>query len=204
MPPPVNLTRVVVVGTSCSGKTTFARRLATSLGTQHVELDSLHWGPKWTLRPDFKQEVLAAAHRPRWVVDGNYSAVRDILWRRCTAIVWLDYSFARVFSQALRRTIRRVVMGERLYAGNRETIGNTVFDAEAPLWLVVRTHGNRRREFPELFRRPEYRHATVIQLHAPAAAETFLAEARARAEPGTVASGVETEQVVSTRAAAPD
>ena len=75
-----------------------------------------------------------------------------------------------------------------------ETIGNTVFDAEAPLWLVVRTHGKRRREFPELFRRPEYRHATVIQLQAPAAAETFLGEARTRAEPGTVASGVETEQ----------
>jgi len=46
--------------------------------------------------------------------------------------------------------------------------------------LVVRTHGKRRREFPELFRRPEYRHASVIQLHAPAAAETFLAQASAR------------------------
>jgi hypothetical protein len=120
------------------------------------------------------------------VVDGNYSAVRDILWRRCTAIVWLDYSLARVLSQALRRTIRRVITGERLYGSNRETIGNALFDTEAPLWLVVRTHGKRRREFPPLFRRPEYRHATVIQLHAPAAAETFLAEARARAEPGTV------------------
>jgi hypothetical protein len=197
MTSPLSLTRVVVVGTSCSGKTTLARRLATSLGTQHFELDALHWGPKWTPRPDFKQEVLAAAQQPRWVVDGNYSAVRDILWRRCTAIVWLDYSFARVFSRALRRTIRRVVTGERLYDGNRETIRNTLLDSEAPLWLVVRTHGKRRREFPELFRRPEYRHATVIHLRAPAAAEMFLAEARARA-------GVETDQVVSTRAATPD
>lgn len=153
------------------------------LGTQHFELDSLYWGPKWTLRPDFKEEVLAAAHRPRWVIDGNYSGVRDIIWRRCTAIVWLDYSFARVFSQALRRTLRRVVMSKRLYGGNRETVRNTLFDAEAPLWLVVRTHGKRRRELPQLFGRPEYRHATVIQLHAPAAAETFLAEASARAEP---------------------
>jgi hypothetical protein len=118
------------------------------------------------------------------VVDGNYSAVRDILWHRCTAIIWLDYSFARVFSRALRRTIRRVLTGERLYGGNRETIRNTVFDAEAPLWLVVRTHGKRRRELPELLRRPEYRHAAVIKLHAPAAAETFLAEAGARSNLG--------------------
>jgi hypothetical protein len=134
------------------------------------------------VRPDFQQEVLAAARQPRWVIDGNYSGVRDVLWRRCTAIVWLDYSFARVFSRALRRTMRRVVMGERLYGGNRETIGNALLDAEAPLWLVVRTHGKRRREFPELFGRPEYRHARVIQIRAPAAAETFLAETSACAE----------------------
>jgi hypothetical protein len=145
--------------------------------------EDLYWRPKWTSWPDFDQEALTAAHQPRWVIDGNYSGVRDIIWQRCTAIAWLDYSFTRVFSRALRRTMRRVVMGERLYGGNRETIGNTFFDAEAPLWLVVRTHGKRSRELPELFRRPEYRHAAVIQLHAPAAAETFLTAASARAEP---------------------
>jgi adenylate kinase family enzyme len=178
----VKLARVVVVGTSCSGKTTFARRLASILGTCCFELDALYWGSGWTRRPDFQQEVLAAAQQSRWVIDGNYSRVRDLIWRRCTAIVWLDYSFGRVFSRALRRTMRRVVIGERLYGGNRETIRNALFDVEAPLWLVVRTHGKRRREFPELFRRPEYRHATVIQLCAPAAAETFLAETSVSAE----------------------
>ena len=189
MTPPANLARVVVVGTSCAGKTTFARRLASILGTPHFELDSLHWGPGWTRRPDFQQEVLAAAQQPRWVIDGNYSAVRDIIWRRCTVIVWLDYSFARVFSRALRRTVRRVVTGERSFYGNRETIGNQVFDTEGVLWWVLRTHGKRRREFPELFRRPEYVHASVVQLPTPAAAEVFLAEASARAEAGTVAAG---------------
>jgi hypothetical protein len=41
----------------------------------------------------------------------------------------------------------------------------------------VRTHGRRRREFPELFRRPEYGQAAVVPLPTPAAAEAFLAEA---------------------------
>ena len=187
MTAPWNLARVVVVGTSCSGKTTFARRMANILGTQSFELDSLYWGPEWTARPDFQREVLAAAEQPRWVIDGNYSAVRDIIWRRCTAIVWLDYSFARVFSRALRRTVRRVVTGERLFAGNRETIGNQLFDTEGVLWWVMRSHGRRRHEYPELFIRPEYGHATVIQLRRPDAAEAFLAEASAGAEAGTVA-----------------
>jgi hypothetical protein len=72
----------------------------------------------------------------------------------------------------------------------RETIGNTLFDAKAPLWLVVRTHSKRRREFPELFGRPKYRHATVIHFRSPAAAETFLMEARGRSTPGLDATGV--------------
>jgi adenylate kinase family enzyme len=176
----------VVVGTSCSGKTTFARRLAITLDTQHFELDSLYWGPEWTLRPNFQQEVRAAVKRPRWVIDGNYSAVRDTIWRRCTAIVWLDYSFSRVFSQALRRTVRRIITRERLYSGNRETIRRALFDTEGIPWWVVRTHRKRRREFPELFKRPEYGHAAVIQLPTPAAAQTFLAELGARAAAGTV------------------
>jgi adenylate kinase family enzyme len=181
-----SLERIVVVGTSCSGKTTLARRLATILDAPCLELDTLYWGPGWVPRPGFQQDVLAAAQQPRWVIDGNYSRVRDIIWRRCTTIIWLDYSFARVFSRAVRRTVRRIVTGERLYGGNRETIASALLDPEAPLWLVVRTHRRRRREFPELLRRPEYHHATVMRLHTPAAAEKVLDDVSSRAERGSV------------------
>jgi len=183
----LDLARVVVVGTSCAGKTTLARRLAGILGSEHVELDSVYWGPEWTPRPDFIQTVLGIAQEPRWVIDGNYSAVRDIIWRRSSAIVWLDYSFARVFSQALRRTARRIITRERLYSGNRETIRTALFDTDGIPWWVIRTHGKRRRDFPELFKRPEYGHAAVIQLDRPAAAEAFLVSVRARS--GTTKSG---------------
>ena len=183
MTPPVDLTRVVVVGTSCAGKTTLAQRLAGILGSEHVELDSVYWGPGWTPRPDFIETVLAIAQRPRWVIDGNYSAVRDIIWRRSSAIVWLDYSFARVFSQALRRTARRIITRERLYAGNRETVRSALFDTDGILWWVIRTHGKRRRDFPQLFKCPDYGHAAVIQLARPATAEAFLVAVGARSRP---------------------
>jgi adenylate kinase family enzyme len=35
------MTRVVVIGTSCAGKTAFARSLACALSFPHVELDAL-------------------------------------------------------------------------------------------------------------------------------------------------------------------
>ena len=176
----LDLTRVVVVGTSCAGKTTLARQLAGILGSEHVELDSVYWGRGWTPRPDFIETVLAIVQRPRWVIDGNYSLVRDIIWRRSSAIVWLDYSFARVFSQALRRTARRIITRERLYAGNRETVRNALFATDGIPWWVIRTHGKRRRQFPELFKRPEYGHAAVIQLDRPATAEAFVVAVSAR------------------------
>jgi adenylate kinase family enzyme len=46
--------RILVVGSSCSGKTTFARALAGILGRPHIELDALHWGPNWCYAPDFE------------------------------------------------------------------------------------------------------------------------------------------------------
>jgi adenylate kinase family enzyme len=174
--PPAALDRVVVVGTSGSGKSTFARRLAERLRTRCVELDALYWGPEWTPRIDFEQQVLHAVQEPRWVIDGNYALVRDLVWRRSTAIVWLDYSFFRVFSQAFRRTARRVVLRERLYGDNRETFYGTFFDIDSPLWLVARTHSRRRREYSLLLDRPEYIDVTVVRLQAPGAADDFLSD----------------------------
>jgi adenylate kinase family enzyme len=176
--PRPDLARVVVVGTSCSGKTTFGRRLASLVDSPFIELDSLYWGPAWTRRPEFQTDVHAVVEQPRWVIDGNYSAVRDAIWRRSTAIVWLDYSFARVFSRALVRTARRIMSREQLYGGNRETIRTALLDRDGVPWWVIRTHGRRRREYPAFLGRPEYAQATVVRLDRPAAAEAFLAEPR--------------------------
>ena len=109
--PPFILHRVAVLGTSGSGKTTLARSLAARLDVPCVELDALYWGADWTLRPSFEQEVRVAVQQPRWVIDGNYSGVRDTILRRATAIVWLDYALPRVVSRALSRTLRRVSSG---------------------------------------------------------------------------------------------
>jgi cytidylate kinase len=51
--------RVVVVGNSGSGKTTFALRLAQALDLTHVELDSIYHQPGWT--PLDAEEVSGAS-----------------------------------------------------------------------------------------------------------------------------------------------
>ncbi len=53
--------------------------LATSLAYPHIELDVCHWGPNWTVRVDFVERVNRAIQADAWVLDENYTAVRDIV-----------------------------------------------------------------------------------------------------------------------------
>lgn len=46
-----DLSRVCVVGTTCSGKPTFAQDLAQALEVSHIELDALYWTENWTPAP---------------------------------------------------------------------------------------------------------------------------------------------------------
>ena len=176
----ISLKRTVVIGTSCSGKTTFARELAQLLGSRHVELDPLHWGGNWTARPqeEFRRLVSQQISGDDWVVDGNYRTVREIIWPRATALVWLDYSLPIVFCRALRRTLGRVVRREVLYSGNRESLRMALMSRESILLWVLRSHRPLRREYSALARSDECGGPKIIRLSSPGKALEFLAEQR--------------------------
>lgn len=170
--------RIAVVGTSCSGKTTLASRIAHALKIPHVELDSLHWGPDWQPRPaeDFRQDVEAAAIGESWVIDGNYRSVRDILWPRATHLIWLNYPFAIVFWRALARTLKRIVTQEMLSSGNRETMRMAIFEKDSILLWVIRTHRRRAREYREITEGGCYPHMQIIELRRPSQAEETISK----------------------------
>lgn len=117
---------------------------------------------------DFRQAVAQVTAGEAWAIDGNYHVVRDIVWSRATHVAWLNLPFTRVFWQALTRTVRRVAMQEELWACNRETARQVIFDRESILWWVLRTYRRRRWEYPQLFREPQYAHLKVYELHSAA------------------------------------
>ncbi|HEU5348846.1 MAG TPA: hypothetical protein VFU63_09580, partial [Ktedonobacterales bacterium] len=171
--------RIHVVGTSGSGKTTLAQHIAQALDIPHVELDALHWQPDWT--PTETSLLLArvaeALSGDAWVVDGNYSMLRDITWARADTLIWLDYSLPLVLSRVIRRTAHRVTRRTELWNGNRERL-RAVFSRESIILWALTTWGKNRRRYGELLAQPELHpesaHLRIIRLRSPRETRIWL------------------------------
>lgn len=178
------LKRVAVIGTSCSGKTTFARHLAGLMQVKHIELDAMYWLPHWTPRPsdEFRMLVAQEVAAERWIVDGNYSRTRDIVWLHATALIWLDYSFPVVAYRALSRTMRRIFDKQILYSENRETFRQAFLSKDSILLWVLKTYWRRRREYSLLVNAPQHRHMQILVLRSPAEANQLLSQLKSATE----------------------
>lgn len=167
--------RINVAGTSCSGKTTLARAISRRLGLPRIELDALFWGGDWTPVPEdtFRARVEGAVAADRWVIDGGYAKVRDLMWARADTVVWLDYPMRTVLRRWAGRTLARLRTREEFWTGtgNRERLSHIVH-RDSLLWWILRTHHRRRRTTAaELAARPDLR---VVRLRSPDETDRWL------------------------------
>jgi adenylate kinase family enzyme len=177
--------RVNVVGASSAGKTTFARELAARLAVPHVELDALHWEPNWAeaAAQVMRERTAAAVAGDGWVVDGNYSVVRELVWARAQAVVWLDYPLRTVLWRFAIRTRRRISSRDELWpgTGNREQLGRNLIGRDSLLWWILSTYRRRRRQLAaQLAAHPEL---VAIRFGSPAQAASWLGGVERVAEP---------------------
>lgn len=131
--------------------------------------------------PVFRSRVTSVVAGDGWIVDGGYSAVRDLIWSRADTVVWLDYPLTVVLPRLLRRIVARIRDGSELWpgTGDRETIRNQVFSRDPLLWFAIRTHRGRRRRITEMLARPEHAHLAVRRFREPREAARWL-EAQGR------------------------
>jgi len=173
--------RVSVVGNSGSGKSTLGRALAARLSVPYVELDSIYHQRDWTPLPseEFVARVTEIASADGWVIDGNYGAVRPLVWDRADTVVWVDPPRHLVMRRILWRTVSRGIMRRELWNGNRESLRNLLSrdeDVNVVLW-AWRSHGNYRERYTAAAVDPAYEQLRFVRITSPADADTLLAAA---------------------------
>jgi adenylate kinase family enzyme len=169
--------RVVVRGSSGSGKTTTGRRLAAILGVSFIELDALHHGPNWAEPPDeeFRRrvETALAAAPGGWVVDGAYtSKLGDLVVARADTFIWLDLPLRTSLRRLWRRTWRRIIRREELWGGNRERIWTAFLMRDSLFHYTIKRHRPGRQTIMQQIER--HPHLRVVHLRSPAEVESFL------------------------------
>jgi adenylate kinase family enzyme len=170
------MNRIQIIGPAGSGKTALGAHLSVLLGLPHVELDSLHWRENWQQTPldEFRQAVVEALSGDAWVVDGNYSKVRDIIWQQVQVVVWLDLPLLVVLYRLLARSLRRAISGEVLWAGNRESFRQLFFSRDSLLLYTLQTFRRRRRTYTELSAAPENERIRFVRLSSSAAVRRWV------------------------------
>ena len=173
--------RVSVVGCSGSGKSTVGRRLARDLGVPYVELDSIYHQPGWVplATEEFRRRAAEAAAGDGWVIDGNYSKVRPLVWARADTVVWLDLPRWTVMRQVTWRSLWRAAFRVELWNGNRERWANLV--TWAPENSVISWAWHRHAVYQERYiaaaADPANAHLHFVRLRSHAEIRHFLAGA---------------------------
>jgi adenylate kinase family enzyme len=169
------------MGTSGSGKTTVARRVAAATGATHLELDAVFWDSGWRRRDLREAREMVATfltdHPDAWVADGNWQSALEGRMDPGTpggadVIVWLDLPRHLVMRRVIWRTLRRGILREELWNGNRERLGSLWrWDPESNIirWSWT-SHARNREEMHARISRGE----PIVRLTSPAQIEAWI------------------------------
>ena len=98
--------RIMVMGSSGSGKSTMAKKLGALTGLPVTHLDTLSWRPGWVEAPkgELEAKLAEVIAQPEWIIDGNYSKhLRAERLARADTVIYLDFSRYTCLYRAFKR-----------------------------------------------------------------------------------------------------
>lgn len=158
--------RIVIIGHSCSGKSTLARRLSHILDIPHYDLDSYHWTSNWKKRllPEFRNDIDQITNATNWVVAGNYvNAISDLVWPKATTLIYVELPLYRLLWNYLQRTASRMYHKRPAAGDNYETITRQLSRNSLGLH-IIQTYQHKKQLYRYYMQHPPYQDLRTVYL----------------------------------------
>ena len=86
--------RILIIGNTGAGKTTFAHELSEKISLPIVHLDKLYWCGHWEHRSkeEFDELLWAELEKSEWIIDGNYNRTLPRRLEFCDTVFFFDFS----------------------------------------------------------------------------------------------------------------
>lgn len=99
--------RILVLGSSGSGKTTFSTKLARVLQLETIHLDAHFWMPGWIPTPasQWRERVCELVANQAWVMDGTYEDSLELRIPAADCIVMIERSRIGCLYRVLKRKL---------------------------------------------------------------------------------------------------
>jgi len=102
--------KIYILGTSGSGKTFLANKLARELKIKPIDLDDIYWIKKYTKKRDkkiMKKRLKKLTKRKSWIIEGVYGSWIKEAIKKADLVIWLDPPFRilswRIFMRYLKK-----------------------------------------------------------------------------------------------------
>lgn len=100
--------KVLILGCSGSGKSTFSKQLGRITGLPVVHLDSLYWKPGWVAssESEWDQVIKEQIQNDEYIMDGTFSRTLELRLKEADTVFYFDYSRYFCLYRVLKRRIR--------------------------------------------------------------------------------------------------
>lgn len=85
--------KLIIIGCSGSGKSTFAKQLHAKTGLPLFHLDNLWWKADRThiSREEFDEKLAEILAGDSWIIDGDFSRTYEVRFQACDTVIFLDF-----------------------------------------------------------------------------------------------------------------
>lgn len=109
--------KILVIGYSGSGKSTFAKRLAAHYRIPKLHIDKIFFGPNWKDRDKkvVESEIREFMKQDDWIIDGTYRKLATERYQQCDQLFIFNFNRFKCLYGAIYRRIK-------YHNQNRDTI----------------------------------------------------------------------------------